>query len=202
MRRKAFRNWMCLLAAPKKPKPVLIQPLLLLLCHINLCICWTNTYLCRSFLIPGYLSVWHVYRRTTKTGHYKPHQTLRSHSTSDFQMLPFTYSVLWFVCDYFPKLSHIILIVCCVCVPVPAPFFSAIIFNLNFFDWILFISSRRIINATHTDDANLPNCVQVVFRFNLHNTCARYLALASMIFSFLFCLLHSPVSLIKCFALN
>lgn len=54
--------------------------LALSLCHTNLCICWTNTYLCRSFCWYPAIRFWHVCRRTTTTttmknpSHYKPHQ--------------------------------------------------------------------------------------------------------------------------------
>lgn len=123
----------------------------LLLCHTNLCI-WTNTYLCRSFFLffwfDTQLSVWHAYRqRTTKfLNHYKPHQTRYQ---TIFKIYSYLFRIVIIFCSFhsFIKLSHIIFIVCYVCVPAPRQllFFCHHFYNLIF----LWLNSFSISKPTN-----------------------------------------------------
>lgn len=114
---------MCVYARSGEGSFVLAVPLPLLLYHTNLCICWTNTYLCRSFFF-GYptnclacVSADDDNRKHKIPNHYKPHQTRCSYRPfSNFIPISFT---LWLSFFSSSKLSHTIFIVCYVCMPVP-----------------------------------------------------------------------------------
>ena len=111
-------------------------------------------------LILSYL-FWHVYRRTTTTmmvttknpNHYKPNQTRCSYRPFSNFFLSLSH------CDYnlcgcvffcLQKLSHIIFIVCYVCVPAPRQLlFFAIISNLIFL-WLNSHSLRPFQNRRIT----------------------------------------------------
>lgn len=192
---------MCLLAAPRKPKPVLFQPLLL--CHTNLCICWTNTYLCRSFLIPSYLFGMCIGERRKRAiiNHTKRcTRTAQAIFKCCHLLIPYVRLRIWL---FSKTITHYTYRVRCLCA-------CSFFFSHHFSTWISLIEFSpfqanklltQCIRMT-TMNSHLPNCVQIVFRFNLHKICARSLAPASMIFSSVFFVLRSPVSLIKCLALN
>lgn len=116
--------------------------------HTNLCICWTNTYLCRSFWIPSYSVFGMCIGGRRKRAHYKPHQasiplsnlhtkvewaTKREHKAKNGKICLFL-SLSWLFSNY-----HIIFIVCATVLQIRVCLVPWLLFCHPFPTWISLI---------------------------------------------------------------